>query len=98
MFVDDVVDAFARAANKGDGLLVNVGTGVQTSVNHLYAVMAELAGVRTPAHHAPLRPGELARSALDPGRAEQQLGWRAWTTIEMGTGSVLRWFRSRTAP
>jgi UDP-glucose 4-epimerase len=95
IFVDDVVDAFARAAGRGDGLLVNVGTGTETSVNTLYSVMAELAGVTTPARHAPPRAGELARSALDPGRAEQQLGWRAWTTIEMGTGAVLRWFRSR---
>jgi len=95
IFVDDVVDAFARAADKGDGLLVNVGTGAETSVNTLYSVMAELAGATSPPHYAPPRQGELARSALDPGRAEQQLGWRAWTTIEMGTGSVLRWCRSR---
>jgi UDP-glucose 4-epimerase len=95
IFVDDVVDAFARAATRGDGLLVNVGTGTETSVNKLYSVMAELAGATSPPLYAPPRPGELARSALDPGRAEQQLGWRAWTTIEMGTGAVLRWFRSR---
>ncbi|HWC12315.1 MAG TPA: NAD-dependent epimerase/dehydratase family protein, partial [Acidimicrobiales bacterium] len=43
IFVDDVVDAFARAASRGDGLLVNVGTGRETSVNTLYSVMAELA-------------------------------------------------------
>ena len=95
IFVDDVVDAFARAASRGDGLLVNVGTGTETSVNTLYSVMAELAGATSPPLHAPPRAGELARSALDPGRAEQQLGWRPWTTLEMGTGAVLRWFRSR---
>ncbi len=95
VYVDDVVDAFARAASRGDGLLVNVGTGHETSVNTLYSVMAELAGATEPPHYAPPRAGELARSALDVGRAEQQLGWRPWTTIEMGTGAVLRWFRSR---
>ncbi len=95
VYVDDVVDAFARAATRGDGLLVNVGTGQETSVNTLYSVMAELAGATEPARYAPPRPGELARSVLDVGRAEQQLGWRPWTTIEMGTGAVLRWFRSR---
>ena len=36
VFVDDVVDAFVRAADKGTGLLANVGTGVETSVNELY--------------------------------------------------------------
>jgi UDP-glucose 4-epimerase len=95
VYVDDVVDAFARAASKGDGLLVNIGTGTETSVNTLYATMADLAGVRGAADHAPPRAGELARSALDPGRAAVQLGWRPWTTLDVGTGAVLRWFRAR---
>ncbi|MEN3315336.1 MAG: UDP-glucose 4-epimerase [Acidimicrobiaceae bacterium] len=96
VFVDDVVDAFARAASRGDGLLINVGTGTETSVTTLYSVMAELAGATTPADHAPARPGELARSALDPGRAAVQLGWRPWTTLDIGAGAVLRWFRSQS--
>ncbi len=94
VFVDDVVDAFARAATRADGLLVNIGTGNETSVNTLYSVMADLVGVTTPATPAPARTGELARSALDPGRAAQQLGWRSWTALDIGTGAVLRWFRS----
>ncbi len=32
VFVDDVVDAFSRAVERGGGLVLNVGTGVQTSV------------------------------------------------------------------
>ncbi|MEA2931291.1 MAG: UDP-glucose 4-epimerase, partial [Actinomycetota bacterium] len=31
VYVDDVVDAFARAATRGSGLLMNIGTGVETS-------------------------------------------------------------------
>ena len=31
VYVDDVVDAFARAADRGSGLVVNIGTGVETS-------------------------------------------------------------------
>ena len=40
VYVDDVVDAFVRAADRGSGLLANIGTGVETSVNDLYASMA----------------------------------------------------------
>jgi UDP-glucose 4-epimerase len=96
VFVDDVVDAFARAMARGDGLLINIGTGTETSVNQLYSVMAELAGVPTPARYAPPRPGELKRSALDPARAAIQLGWKAWTPLEEGAAAVLRWFRDHT--
>ena len=95
VFVDDVVDAFVRAADRGSGLLANVGTGVETSVNELYAAMARAAGVTDPPVMAPPRPGELARSALDPGRAGLYLGWEPWTDIETGTAAVLDWFRQR---
>ncbi len=94
VYVDDVVDAFARAARRGSGLLMNVGTGRETSINHLYRTMAAAAGVDRPPVHAPARAGELARSALHPGRAGIHLGWTAWTTLEEGTAAVLQWFRT----
>jgi UDP-glucose 4-epimerase len=92
VYVDDAVDAFVRAADRGTGLLCNIGTGVETSVNELYAVMAAAAGVSAPALHGPARTGELARSALDPGRAALHLGWEPWTRLADGVGEVLRWF------
>jgi UDP-glucose 4-epimerase len=95
VYVDDVVDAFSRAANRGSGLLVNIGTGDETSVNQLYDSMAARAGVATPPHYAPPRAGELARSSLDPARAGLHLGWKPWTNLADGAQQVLDWFRSR---
>jgi UDP-glucose 4-epimerase len=95
VYVDDVVDAFARAATRGSGLLVNVGTGVETSVNDLYATMASAVGVTRAPEREPARPGELLRSALDPGRAAIHLGWKSWTSMEEGVSNVLRWFRTQ---
>jgi UDP-glucose 4-epimerase len=95
VYVDDVVDAFARAAQKGSGLLMNIGTGVETSVNELYLTMASAAGTDAPAVYAAPRPGELARSSLDPSRAGIHLGWKSWTSMAAGAGEVLRWFAAR---
>lgn len=97
VFVDDVVDAFSRAGERGTGLLCNIGTGVETSVNDLYGAMARNAGVTQPPIYGPARPGELQRSALDPSRAALHLGWKPWTTVEKGTAAVLDWSRQRTA-
>jgi len=94
VFVDDVVDAFVRGGERGDGLLMNIGTGKETSVNQLYGAMAKAAGVDQPAEYAPERPGELRRSSLDPGRAMIHLGWKPWTTMDVGSRSVLEWFGS----
>ncbi len=95
VFVDDVVDAFARAAGRGGGLVLNIGTGQETTVNELYAAMARHAGAPVSALYAPARAGELARSSLDPGRAAIQLGWKPWTSLDEGTAAVLDWFRER---
>jgi UDP-glucose 4-epimerase len=89
VFVDDVVDSFVRAATRGGGLVCNIGTGQETSVNELFRTMAAQAGVKVKPEYAPLRPGELLRSSLDVERASIQLGWRPWTELADGTGAVL---------
>jgi UDP-glucose 4-epimerase len=95
VYVDDVVDAFVRAATKGGGLLCNIGTGQETSVNELYREMAHQAGVKAKAKHLPLRAGELLRNAVDPTRAGIQLGWKPWTELGAGTAAVLAFMRTR---
>lgn len=95
VFVDDVVDAFARARHGGSGLLANVGTGVETTVNELCAAMARLTGCTEPPAYAPARPGELARSALDPTLIGEELGWKPLHTLDDGLARTLDWFRSR---
>jgi UDP-glucose 4-epimerase len=97
VFVDDVVDAFVRAATRGGGLVCNIGTGMETSVNQLLATMAEQAGVEPTAVRAPVRPGELLRSSLDIERASIQLGWRPWTELAEGARAVLDYVGTRPA-
>jgi UDP-glucose 4-epimerase len=95
VYVDDVVDACARSVEKGGGLVLNVGTGVETSVQHLYDVMSKLAGFREPAQYLPPRAGEVQRSALDPGRAQIHLGWKPFTSLEEGVARTLEHFKGQ---
>jgi UDP-glucose 4-epimerase len=97
VYVDDVVDSLVRATDRGDGLLMNIGTGRETSVNELYASMAKAIDFDRPAIHAPARPGEVQRSCLDATRAKIQLGWEAWTDVDTGSRAVMEWERSRRA-
>ncbi len=95
VFVDDAVDAFVRAATRGGGLLLNIGTGRQVSVNELAQAMAGAAGSSLSPTYAPARAGELLHSALDPERAGIHLGWRSWTELADGVRAVLDDVRRR---
>jgi UDP-glucose 4-epimerase len=94
VYVDDVADAFVRAADKGGGLTINIATGVETSVQQLYDLIARSVGFEEPARYSPPRAGELRRSALDPGRAAIHLGWKPWTAIDDGVHRTIDWFRA----
>jgi len=94
VYVADVADAFVRAADRGGGLIINIGTGVETSVNSLYRAMADAAGVAADAVRAPARAGELDRSALAIALARSELGWQPRTSLEDGSRAVLDWFRA----
>ena len=97
IYVDDVVDGFVRAVEKGGGLTMNIGTSVETSVQQLYDIMAKLTGFKEPAQYEPARTGELQRSAIDPGKAEIHLGWKPFTGIEEGLARTLEHFKGQRA-
>jgi len=87
LFIDDMVDALARAKTRGGGLTINVGTGEQTSIEELWRLVAARSTqkvVRTER-----RRGDLQRLAVSPVRARIQLGWSAWTPLRSGIESVL---------
>jgi UDP-glucose 4-epimerase len=94
VFVDDAVDALARAGQRGGGLLLNVGNGPSTSLDGLYLAVATAVGVDLPARYAPAPAGLPVRSGLDTSRAGLHLGWRPWTTLAEGVGVTVEWVRS----
>ncbi len=93
VFVDDVVHAFALSTERGDGRLVNVGTGLETSVNGLYRMLAEITRFTGAPTHGPARPGDLRRNALDISIADDVLDWRPWTHLQDGLGETVAYLR-----
>jgi UDP-glucose 4-epimerase len=95
VFVGDVARANLLAAEKGFAGAVNVGTGVETDVNRLHALMARAAGVDAAPQYAPGRPGEQRRSCIDPSAAARAIGWKPEVPLEEGLRRTLDFFRSR---
>ena len=101
VFVGDVARANLLAAegplrpgSDHDAIAFNVGTGVERSVLDLAAAVGVAANVAPRLEHAPARPGELDRSALDASRAGVVLGWRSETKFEEGLAALVTWMRT----
>ena len=94
MFVDDVVDAFAKAAGEaGGGQRFNIGTGVETSVRQLHTAIASAVGAPDEPEFHPARLGDLKRSCLDNSRAASVLGWRPNVNLDDGVARTVTFFR-----
>ena len=95
VFVDDVASAFVASIESGDGKLLNIGTGTETSIQYLYEEMALASGIESAPEKGAERSGERARAALDPSLAEEILGWSPQTSLRDGIHSTLEWFKSK---
>jgi UDP-glucose 4-epimerase len=88
--VADVAAALLAAQASDQPGPFNVGTGVETSVLDLVERIGRLSGRSDfEPEFAPHRPGEVERTALDPTRAAEVLGFRAERTIEAGLEGTL---------
>lgn len=85
LYVDDCVDALARAATRGGGLVLNLGTGTQTAIRDLWPMI----GTSHDVVAAPRRNRSPLRVALSPSRARLHLGWSPWTSLDVGVARCL---------
>jgi UDP-glucose 4-epimerase len=94
VYVGDVVAATLAAAEHPGGVL-NVGTGVETSVVDLYGRIQRVAGVEQEPEFAEPRPGELQRSVLDVSRARRELAWEPQHSLDDGLAATWAWISSQ---
>lgn len=76
IYVKDVAAANVAALARGDGAILNVGTGAATSVNELIRRLEDCRGGRIERRYAPARPGDIRHSRLDSARARRALRWQ----------------------
>jgi UDP-glucose 4-epimerase len=93
VFIDDTVHAFVQAIDRGSGRLVNIGTGLETSVSHLYRLLADIVGVDAEPEYGPLPAGELRRIVLDISSASSAIAWKPWTHLEDGLAETVAYLK-----
>jgi len=95
VFVGDLVEAAARASRSDQSGVWNLGTGVETSVNRLFALLAKEYGDGATPPHVPAPAGEQMRSVLDGSLVRRDFDLPPWTRLEDGLKTTADWFRSR---
>ena len=95
VFVGDVVRAILRASQSDRSGPFNIGTGVGTSTNKIFEIIARHCGYTKLPEHGPPRPGDINRISLDAKRAGDELGWRSKTLLEDGLKITVEWFESK---
>ncbi|MCE9671336.1 NAD-dependent epimerase/dehydratase family protein [Myxococcus stipitatus] len=95
VFGPDVARANRLAFEKDYVGAINIGTGVETDINRLYALLAEAAGSTAAVAHAPAKPGEQMRSCIDNSLAKKVLGWEPTADLREGARRTVAFFREK---
>jgi UDP-glucose 4-epimerase len=98
IYVDDVARANVLAVTTALHGLYNVGTGVETSVNVLYAALAKHAGATPPPQHGPPKAGEQKRSVLDCRKLQATTNWRPTVLLDEGLRRTMASFADPAPP
>ncbi|MFN8526283.1 MAG: NAD-dependent epimerase/dehydratase family protein [Chloroflexota bacterium] len=100
VYVDDVTDAFIRAAERADatGAIFNIGSGRQTSlatlvqqVRHEFEIVDEPRWATMAS-----RSWDTTSWIADPRLARERLGWCAQTELIDGLRALVGWLRTRS--
>ena len=99
VYVEDVARAnvLALASDVSDEV-VNVGTGVETSLNELAAALSRVMGVNVAPQHGPARKvNGVPRRLASTEKAQRLLGFSASVTLEEGLSRLVTWWRGQRA-
>jgi UDP-glucose 4-epimerase len=91
LYVGDVVEANDRALERGSGAVLNLGTGIGTSVNDIVRELKAITGFTGEPIHEDPRPGEVQRIYLDATLARQVLGWEPRVAFRDGLRKTVEW-------
>jgi UDP-glucose 4-epimerase len=94
IFIDDVVDACMKApVDGGVGRIMEIGTGINTSVKQVAEMIVEIIGSKSKIELRPLRTGEIKiHTKSDPTDAKTFIGWEMKTALEQGLRKTIPWY------
>ena len=93
IYVKDVVSALIKSSKIEENHFLNIGTGIETSVNDLANSMKIQFKSEINPIYKPAREGELNRSVLNNTKAKKELNWKPEYSLDDGMKQVFNWLR-----
>ena len=94
IYVKDVVSALIKASMIEENQFLNIGTGIETSVNDLANSMKIQFKSEINPIYKPAREGELNRSVLNNTKAKKELNWKPEYSLDDGMKQVFKWLQN----
>jgi len=97
VFCEDLADGLVRAAEAdgAGGEIFQLASGVETSLNRLLELLAEVSGAAPRIRREPPRAGEILRNYAAVDKARERLGYTPSVTLEQGLRRTWDWFASQ---
>lgn len=92
-YVTDIARANLLALERGSGIY-NIGSGIGTDINTLFARLQMATGYAQPALHGPAKLGEVRHTYLEASKARAELGWQPEVAMEEGLQRTVAYFRA----
>lgn len=93
VFVGDVVRANLSALENFDNVgIYNIGAGIETDVNQLFAEINRHFENKFQETHGPAKLGEQKTSCLDYAKIKKDFGWEPKTDFSTGIEKTYQWF------
>lgn len=95
LYCDDLADACIYLMNNyNDGAIVNIGTGIEVTINELALTVKEVIGFNGTIEFDPTKPDGTPRKLLDCTKLHS-LGWKHKTTLKEGIAKAYEDFKKR---
>lgn len=95
VFVADIASANIKALDKGNGEIINLGSGKPVTVLELYEIIASLTKYKGTPILKPLRPGEIEGITITGTKASEILGWKPVVPLKEGLAKTVAYVKEK---
>ena len=94
IYVKDIVSALVLSSKLKNNTFLNIGTGIETSVNDLVTAIKDEFDSNIEPIYLAAREGELQRSVLNNSKAKEELNWKPEVSLSDGIKQVVNWLKN----